>query len=96
MSCHHFQTIKSNLQALNDDSIPLELAMKPFVMYDEGLVAMQELTSTQTAIVTLINDDGDRSQSDTMKELKTHVERYENVLANTGRDLQKDNKFVRL
>lgn len=75
-----FQTIKSDLQALNDDSIPLELALKPFVIYNEGENAIQELTSTQTMIASLINTDDDESQSEAMKELKICVEKYQNIL----------------
>jgi len=88
--------IKSNLQALSDDSIPLELAMKPFVKYDEGNVAMQELTSTQATIATLINNDGDQSQADAMAALKTQVIKYEEILVISERDVQKVNKLERI
>lgn len=80
---------------MSDDSVPLELAVKPFVMYDEGRVAMQELCSTKTTIASLISDDGDRTRSEALKELKTHVEKYEDVLVDSERDGQKENKPVR-
>jgi len=75
-----FQTIKSHLQALSDESIPLELAMKPFVAFDEGQTAKIELTSTQSMITSLITDDGDQSQTKAIKELKTSIEQYEQIL----------------
>lgn len=77
---YYFQTIKSHLQALSDESIPLELAMKPFVAFDEGQTAIIELTSTQTMITALITDDGDQSQTKAIKELKTYNEQYEQIL----------------
>lgn len=54
--------------------------MKPLIAYDEGRTAMQELTSTQTMITSLISNDDDQSQSEKIKELTTYVEKYENIL----------------
>lgn len=54
--------------------------MKPFVAFDEGQSAINELTSTQTMITSLINDDGVQSQTKAVKELKTYIEQYEQIL----------------
>jgi len=54
--------------------------MKPFVAFDEGQTAINELTSTQTMITSLITDDSDQSQTKAVKELKTYIEQYEQIL----------------
>jgi len=54
--------------------------MKPFVAFDEGQTAINELTSTQTMITSLINDDSNQSQTKAVKELKTFIEQYEQIL----------------
>jgi len=51
--------------------------MKPFESHAEGRTALNELTSTQTIITSLINDDGGHSQNDAIDELKTHVKSHE-------------------
>jgi len=67
--------------------------MKPFVIFDEGHTAIQELTSTQTMITSLITDDSDQSQTKAIKELKTHIEQYEQMLielkVNEDKDVSK-------
>lgn len=87
---YYFQTIKSHLQALSDESIPLELAMKPFVTFDEGRTAINELTSAQTMITSLINDDGDQSKTIAINELKTYIEQYEKSLVELEINNDKD------
>ncbi|XP_025202744.1 probable E3 ubiquitin-protein ligase bre1 [Melanaphis sacchari] len=90
---HDESTIKSHLQALSDESIPLELAMKPFMIFDEGHTALQELTSTQTLITSLITDDSDQSQTKAIKELKTCVEQYEQILIELETNEDKDELY---
>jgi hypothetical protein len=69
------------LQALSDESIPLELAMKPFLTFDEGRAAVHELTSTQTMITSLIkNNSSSESQTEAIKELTTYIKKYEDIL----------------
>lgn len=75
-----FQSIKSHLQALGDETIPLELAMEPFSTYAEGRIAIQELTSTQTIISSLINNSSDQSKTEAMKELTINAKRFEQIL----------------
>lgn len=53
--------------------------MKPYVLHDEGRIAINELTSTQTMIASLMNDDSGRSQIDVVKALETRVEKGERV-----------------
>lgn len=67
------------MQELNDETTPLELAMQPYVIYDEGRIAINELNSTQTIIASLIKDDSDRSQIDVIKAFETRVEKGERV-----------------
>lgn len=67
------------MQELNDETISLELAMKPYVIHDEGRIAINELTSTQTMIASLINDDANQSQIDAIEALETRVEKREQV-----------------
>lgn len=67
------------MQELNDETTPLELAMKPYVIHDEGRIAINELTSTQTMIASLINDDSGRSQIDVVEALETCLEKGERV-----------------
>jgi len=54
--------------------------MKPFVAFDEGQSAINELTLTQNMITSLITDDGGQSQTKAIKELKTYIEQYEQIL----------------
>jgi len=54
--------------------------MKPFVAFDEGQTAINELTSTQAIITSLITDDGNQSQTKAIKELKKYIEIYEQIL----------------
>lgn len=68
------------MQALSDESIPLELAMKPFSTYDEGRAAVHELTSTQTMITSLINNDSNQLKTEAINELTTSIEKYEQIL----------------
>lgn len=75
-----FQAIKSNLQGLSDECIPMELAIKPLTIYDEGSTIMQELSATQTMITSLISNDNDQSQNEKIKELKAYVEKSEQLL----------------
>lgn len=67
------------MQELNDETTPLELAMQPYVIYDEGRIAINELNSTQTIIASLIKDDSGRSQIDVVKAFETRVEKGERV-----------------
>lgn len=68
------------MQALSDESIPLELGMKPFLTFDEGRAALHELTSTQTMITSLIKNNSSELQTEAVKELTTCVKKYEDVL----------------
>lgn len=54
--------------------------MKPLDIFVEGSNAIDELTSTQTLITTLVNSDSDKSKSEIVNELKTYIELYENIL----------------
>lgn len=54
--------------------------MKPFLTYNEGNNAIQELNSTQAMIFSLVNNNGDQSKSEAMKDLKTNIERFEHIL----------------
>lgn len=54
--------------------------MKPLDIFVEGSNAIDELTSTQTLITTLVNSDNDKSKSEIVNELKTYIELYENIL----------------
>lgn len=49
-------------------------------MYDEGRTVMQELSATQTMITSLISNDNDQPKNEKIKELKAHVEKYEQFL----------------
>lgn len=93
MKYYAFQAIKSNLQALSDETIPLELAIKPLTTYDEGRTVMQELSSTQTMITSLISNDNDQLQNEKIKELKTYVEKSEQFLVELKNN---EEKFVSL
>lgn len=85
-----FQNIKSHLQELGDESIPLELTMKPFLTYDEGRTAIQELTSTQTMISSLINNSSEQSKTEAMQELRTNIETFEQILLEFKNNDDKD------
>lgn len=54
--------------------------MKTFSTYDDGRAAVHELTSTQTLIASLINNDSGQSQTEAIKELTACIETYEQIL----------------
>lgn len=54
--------------------------MKEYVTYDEGSNVMHELISTQTMITSLINTNDNQSQTDAMKDLKTHIDKYDQIV----------------
>jgi len=68
--------------------------MKPFAAFTEGHTAMHELMSTQTIITSLISDDGDQPQTKAIKELKTIIELYEQILVELEINEDKDVSII--
>lgn len=58
----------------------MELSIKPFETFEEGRTIMNELSSTQAMITSLINNDSDQSKTEAINELKNIVEKNEQFL----------------